>query len=96
MMQLLLAAALVLGVIPLANAQESMIVCPSQQELEQVLQSDESFIPDDCRELTITRVDSPAGSLCVMDFRARDPGMLDQLTEAAVTTQWWVSCDDLR
>jgi hypothetical protein len=37
MMQLLLAAALVLGVIPLASAQESMIVCPSQQELEQVL-----------------------------------------------------------
>jgi hypothetical protein len=31
-----------------------------------------------------------------MDFRARDPGMLDQLTEAAVTTKWWVSCDDLR
>lgn len=93
---LALAAFMMLGVIPFAHAQQSIIVCPSQQELEQVLQSDTEFVPEDCHELTIARVESAAGVLCVMDFQSRDPGMIDQLTEAAITTQWWVRCDDLQ
>ena len=79
-----------------ALGQDTMVACPSQEQLEQVLQSDGSFVPDDCRELTVNQIDAEAGRLCVMDFEAPDPGVIDQLTDAATTTQWWVNCDDLR
>ncbi len=69
--------------------------CPSQQELEQALSSDGRFIPDDCRQLSITSMSD--GRICVLDFRAgSNPGVLDRLADAAVPTQWWVACERLK
>lgn len=93
MVRLLLMAALMLAPASFATAEPPLIVCPSQQELEQVLQSEGDLIPEGCRRLTISRVESAAGPLCMMDFQARDPGVLDQLTEAAAPTQWWLHCE---
>ncbi len=54
------------------------------------------FVPPDCRQLTITRVQSGTTELCVLNFEpSGDPGFLDQLRRAAVPTQWWVSCENL-
>ncbi len=74
----------------------SFPACPSQQTLEQVVGSQGRFVPDDCRKLTITPVQSGANQLCVLDFaRDSDPGFLEQLKRAAVPHQWWVSCENL-
>jgi len=67
-------------------------VCPSQAKAEQVLQSQGHFVPDDCRTLRVTRVDSPAGPLCVMDFSGNNAGILGALKDAVATTQWWAAC----
>ncbi len=72
-----------------------MTACESQQDLEQVVQSDGDLMPDGCGTLTITSVDADAGELCVLDFEAADPGMLDALQEEVTTSQWWVDCAEL-
>jgi len=75
---------------------QSFPVCESQQELEQVLASDGQFMPDGCRQLSVTSLESEYGPLCVIDFEAAaDPGFLDRLTDAAMPTQWWVLCENL-
>ena len=79
-----------------AQGDRSFTACPSQQKIEQVTGSQNRYVAEDCRKLTITRVQSGATELCVMDFgRDADAGFLDQLKRAAVPHQWWVSCDDL-
>ena len=79
-----------------AQDERSFIVCPTQQELEQVVGSQNRFTPDDCRRMTITRVRSGAAELCVLDFaRNGDAGLLDKLRQAAAPQQWWVACDEL-
>jgi hypothetical protein len=75
-----------------AQAEDAIVACESQQEIEQVLQSDGDLMPDGCRFLTVTRVDSGAGELCVLDFEDPDPGIVGELTEAVTPTQWWVAC----
>ena len=80
----------------IAQGERSFTACPSQQKMEQVVGSQNRFNPEDCRKLTITRVQSGATELCVLDFaREADAGFLDQLKRAAVPQQWWVACDDL-
>ncbi len=63
--------------------------------MEQVIQSDGDLMPDGCRTLTITSMDADAGELCVLNFEAADPGLLDSLQEEVTTTQWWVDCAEL-
>lgn len=78
------------------TAARSFAACPSEQGAEQVVGSQGRFVPGDCRQLTITRVQSGAMQLCVLDFEpGGDAGLLDQLRRAAVPTQWWVACDNL-
>jgi hypothetical protein len=75
---------------------QSFPVCESQQELEQVLASDGQFMPDGCRTLSVTSLQSEYGPICVIDFEAAaDPGLLDRLTDATMPTQWWVLCENL-
>ena len=93
---LALAVPLAAGPVGPALAQASLRACETQQELEQVLESRGEFMPDGCREISITAIDTPAGELCVLDFRAEDQGILGTITEAAVPTQWWVACAELR
>ena len=80
----------------LAQTNRSFPACPSQQGVDQVVGSQGRFVPPDCRQLTITRVQSGTTELCVLNFEpSGDPGFLDQLRRAAVPTQWWVSCENL-
>jgi len=78
----------------LALAQEPVQVCETQQQLEQVYDSDGQSTPDGCRTVTVTRVTSDHGPLCMVDLNG-DEGLLDTLRGAALTLQWWASCDDL-
>jgi hypothetical protein len=91
-----LALAFALSMMAPAAAQDaSMTACESQQEMEQVIQSDGDLMPDGCRTLNVTSIDSGSGELCVLDFEAADPGVLDALQEQVTTTQWWVACAEL-
>ncbi len=79
-----------------AQTPSGLIACQSQQELEQLLASDGDFMPDGCRNVAVTNLESEHGNICVIDFQpGANPGVLDRLTDAALPTQWWVSCADL-
>jgi hypothetical protein len=79
-----------------AQTPQGFIACQSQQELEQLLASDGDFTPDGCRNVAVTSLESEHGNICVMDFQpGEDGGVLDRLTDAALPTQWWVSCAEL-
>ena len=80
-----------------AQTDRTFPACPSQQELEQTLGSGGRFIPESCRRLSITTVQTGKGDVCVLDFGSgKDPGILDRLADATVPTQWWVACDNLK
>lgn len=95
MVRMVLLTASIIALIPFAYAEEPLIACPSQQELEQVLQSGGELIPEGCRRLIVSRVETAAGPLCMIDFQPRNPGMLDRLAEVAAPMQWWVRCEVL-
>lgn len=78
-----------------ATAQEAVIACQSQQELEQVIASDGRILPDGCRNVSITPLDNGGERLCLMDFAGDDDGIVSQLREVAVNEAWWVRCADL-
>ena len=73
----------------------SFPACQSQQDLQQVINSDGKLMPSGCRELTIIPVKSGDGRLCVIDFSKAGDGVLQSLRDAAMPSQWWVRCDSL-
>lgn len=86
----------VLGVLAMpAAAQETLTGCQSQRSLEQVISSDSKLMPDDCRVLKVTPVDTDRGRLCVVDLSSSQDGVLQQLRDVAAAQQWWVRCDAL-
>ncbi len=87
--------ALAVGATAPAPAQESFPACESQRELEQVIQSGGELMPEGCRIVTITPVDTPAGELCALEFEEEEPGIVGAIAEAAVPTRWWVACADI-
>ncbi|MBB4003512.1 hypothetical protein [Aurantimonas endophytica] len=78
-----------------APARQSFAACTTQQDLEQILNSDGQLMPDGCRSLSITPVRSENGTLCVIDFSGESQGVLQNLRDAASPDQWWVQCDSL-
>lgn len=78
-----------------AQTPQGFIACESQQELDQHLASDRQFMPDGCRNIAVTSLDSEFGRICVMDFQPDDDGVIGRLTDAALPTQWWALCGDL-
>ncbi|MFC4167584.1 hypothetical protein [Teichococcus aestuarii] len=98
----LIIAAGILAAAPLASLSPArsaeplrMTACPSREKTEQILQSGGNLNPDGCRTVTVTRVDSPAGPVCVMNF-GESQGIVGAITSAAVPTEWWTSCENLR
>lgn len=79
-----------------AGSGRSIAACPSQRDLEQVLGSGGRYMPDACRRLAVTPVETSGQRLCVLDFKSgAEPGLLDRLADATIPTQWWVDCRDL-
>ncbi|MCB8836647.1 hypothetical protein [Aurantimonas sp. VKM B-3413] len=78
-----------------ASAQRTVSACQSEQDLQQVINSDGQLSPDGCRQITITPVRSENGQLCVLDFANGDEGIINQLRSAAMPDKWWVRCDSL-
>ena len=58
--------------------------------------SEGKFSPDGCRLVTVTRVQSPEGPICVIDFGTQGNSIVGAITDAALTTQWWTACGNLR
>lgn len=78
-------------------AEEAFVICDEQRALEQVLASNGDFMPDNCRMLRLSTLDTDQGRLCVAEFdETEDPGLVDRLTEAALPDTWWMRCADLR
>lgn len=90
-----LVAAVFLLAPSLTVAQEPISACHSQQALEQTVKSGGQLMPEGCRNLAITSIDSDVGRLCVIDFSGGDQGILQKLRDAALPEQWWVRCEDL-
>jgi len=79
-----------------AQTDRSFPACPTQQQVEQAIGSKEQFVPDECRKLTVTRIQSGSTDVCVLDFeKSGDRTFIDRLRSAAVPTQWWVACNEL-
>jgi hypothetical protein len=78
-----------------ATGPQSFPACQSQQDLEQILNSDGQLMPDGCRNISVTPVRSENGTLCVIDFSEAGEGLLEGLRDAALPDQWWVQCDRL-
>jgi hypothetical protein len=73
----------------------NITACDSEQKQQQVLQSRGVYLPDGCRKITVMRLDTPAGALCMMDLAPGQQGVLGEIRSAATTTQWWLPCSDL-
>lgn len=76
-------------------AQSPMVICESQQSLEQTLGSDGSILPDDCRDATIAQLDSNGRALCLIDLSQQEGSLLDDLRDVATAQEWWVECTAL-
>ncbi len=75
-----------------ALAQTSIPLCESQHSLEQVLESDGTILPDDCREASIARLESDGRALCLIDLSQPEGGLIDDLRDVAAAQQWWAEC----
>jgi hypothetical protein len=81
----------------LAQGSRTFTACQSQEALSQVIKSKGEFVPDGCRTVTVSTIAAQPEDLCVLDFAAQqDRGVIDRLTEAALPTQWWIACSELR
>ena len=76
-------------------AQSEVPACQNQLSLEQMLESNGDIFPDDCRSAQISRIESEAGWLCLIDFSGERESLLDDLRTAAVPEEWWFPCDAL-
>lgn len=79
----------------MAFAQSPPIACENQQSLEQALASDGGIMPDDCRPISIERLNSDGRDLCLVDLSQPDDGLIGSLREAAAPVEWWVTCEAL-
>ncbi|NYZ10930.1 hypothetical protein HL658_00085 [Azospirillum sp. RWY-5-1] len=79
-----------------AMAQTQIPVCGTQEQLEQLIRDQGRIIPDGCRKVSITAVESQSGPLCAIDTAASDPGIIGSLRQAATDTRWWTACENLR
>ncbi len=76
-------------------AQSPMVICESQQSLEQTLDSDGSILPDDCRSASIAQLDTNERTLCLIDLSEQEGGLMDDLRNVATAQEWWVECSEL-
>lgn len=84
-----------LGMSAVAVAQEGIPACQEQQQLEQVLGSDGEIMPEGCRRMNISVLESDGERLCLVDLSGADEGIVERLQEVAVEQRWWVPCEDI-
>jgi hypothetical protein len=70
------------------------VACSSQTALEQYLDSNGDLMPDECRAVSFTVLESGGRQLCVADISSGGNSLLGGLADAAVPTEWWTSCQD--
>ena len=77
------------------GAEEAVMACQEQAQLEQVRASDGDILPEGCRDVSVSVLENGGDRLCLLDFTGAGDGLIDQLREAAVTERWRVDCRDL-
>ncbi|UUP19844.1 hypothetical protein [Nitratireductor thuwali] len=78
-----------------ATAQEGIPACQDQQNLEQVLGSNGEIMPEDCREATISVLETDGDRLCLVDLSGESEGIVGEIRDVAVEQRWWMSCQDI-
>ncbi|KAA0574528.1 hypothetical protein [Azospirillum sp. Sh1] len=78
-----------------ATAQDAVVACHTQQQIEQLVRDKGQIMPDGCRNIWIRTVNRPTGDLCVLDISQTNGGITGAIVEATTDTQWWVRCRDL-
>lgn len=79
-----------------AQAQTQIPVCGTQEQLEQLIRDQGRIMPEGCRKVTITTVESPVGRLCAVETASSDPGIIGSIRQATTDTRWWTDCGNLR
>ena len=77
-----------------ASAQEAVVACPSQEGLQEYIDSNGGSLPQDCRQIT---VEEAGGGVCSFEIGGGgdEDGLMAALAGAAVPTQWWARCGAL-
>lgn len=78
-----------------ATNEHVLSACSSQQELEQVMQSNGAINPDGCWTLTVNALDADGNRLCLLQIAPNDQNVLGKLQDLASPSEWWVRCDAL-
>jgi hypothetical protein len=78
-----------------ASAQDAVVACHTQQQIEQLVRDNGQIMPEGCRNIRIRTVNRPTGDLCVLDTSQDNGGITGAIVEATTDTQWWVRCRDL-
>lgn len=88
------AAVLALGATPTAAQDAAPIfACPTQETLEQTIDSAGDFVPDGCRAVNISVLDSDGERLCVLQLGETSGNVLQQLQDVVTEDELWVRCD---
>ncbi len=78
-----------------ASAQDAVVACHTQQQIEQLVRDKGQIMPDGCRNIRIRTVNQPTGDLCVLDISQTNGGITGAIVAATTDTDWWVRCRDL-
>ena len=70
-----------------------MTACSTQAALEQVIGSNGTITPDECQSISVNSLASDGRQLCLINFGAGEGGLLDQVRDFAMPSEWWVECE---
>ena len=73
------------GVVPL-------YACSTQSQLQQIIDSGGDFVPDGCRSLNVSVLETGTERLCVLQL-GEGGGVLQQLQDFVSDSELWVRCD---
>ena len=76
-----------------AQDAEALYACPSQETLQQTIDSNNDFVPDGCRAVNVSVLDSDGQRLCVLQLGETAGNVLQQLQDVVTEDELWVRCD---
>lgn len=87
----------IVGMAPAWAQSQQLSVCKSRDGAQLLMQGNAGgALPDGCRQVTIRRLETPAGAVCALDFGQQDGGVVTALRDAVATTEWWTACTNLK
>ena len=75
-----------------AQVGEPLYACATQSQLQQIIDSDGDFVPDGCRSLDVSVLETGAERLCVLQL-GEGGGVLQQIQDFVSEDELWVRCE---